>query len=86
MSKPEAKSQQPDVLEDDGESELLRNDESQPLRDLRRLVWSFVRQAPKMPNGGERVGEATANVTPWPHQGSSVSAALLALATTVAHR
>ena len=56
------------MLEADGESELLRNDEPQPLRDLRRLVWSFVRQAPKMPNGGERVGEATANVTPWPHQ------------------
>jgi len=36
--------------------------------DLRRRVWSFIKQAPKMPNGGERVGEATANVEPWPHQ------------------
>ena len=36
--------------------------------DLRRLVWAFIKQAPKMPNGGERVGEATSNVEPWPHQ------------------
>lgn len=42
--------------------------EPEPFVDLRRLVWDFIRQAAKMPNGGERVGEATANVTPWPHQ------------------
>ena len=36
--------------------------------DLHRLVWAYIKQAPKMPNGGERVGEATANVEPWPHQ------------------
>jgi superfamily II DNA or RNA helicase len=36
--------------------------------DLRRLVWAFIKEAPKMPNGGERVGEATSNVEPWPHQ------------------
>ncbi|MBM3879666.1 MAG: helicase [Verrucomicrobia bacterium] len=36
--------------------------------DLRRLVWAYIKQAPKMPNGGERVGEATASVEPWPHQ------------------
>ncbi len=40
----------------------------QPALDLRRLVWAYIKQAPKMPNGGERVGEATANVEPWPHQ------------------
>jgi superfamily II DNA or RNA helicase len=40
----------------------------EPLIDLRRLVWAFIKEAPKMPNGGERVGEATANVEPWPHQ------------------
>ncbi len=39
-----------------------------PNIDLRRLVWAFIREAPKMPNGGERVGEATCNVEPWPHQ------------------
>jgi len=40
----------------------------EPAIDLRRLVWAFIKEAPKMPNGGERVGEATANVEPWPHQ------------------
>lgn len=36
--------------------------------DHRREVWSYVRNAAKVPRGGERVGEATSNVTPWPHQ------------------
>ena len=36
--------------------------------DLRRLVWGFIRVAPTLPDGGERVGEATAAVEPWPHQ------------------
>ena len=36
--------------------------------DLRRLVWSFIRQAPKEEKGGTRIGEATSAVTPWPHQ------------------
>jgi SNF2 family DNA or RNA helicase len=36
--------------------------------DLRPLVWGIIRHAPELPGGGERVGEATANVVPWPHQ------------------
>ena len=36
--------------------------------DLRNRVWAFIRRAPTLPGGGERVGEATAAVTPWPHQ------------------
>jgi SNF2 family DNA or RNA helicase len=40
----------------------------EPAIDLRRLVWAFIKEAPKMSNGGERVGEATSNVEPWPHQ------------------
>jgi len=36
--------------------------------DARRAVWSFIAQAASMPLGGARVGEATAAVTPWPHQ------------------
>ena len=36
--------------------------------DLRRRVWAFIRQAPALPDTGARVGEATAAVTPWPHQ------------------
>ena len=36
--------------------------------DRRRLVWRFIARAPTLPGGGRRVGEATAAVTPWPHQ------------------
>lgn len=36
--------------------------------ELRRLVWSTIAQSASWPNGGERVGEATSIVTPWPHQ------------------
>ena len=36
--------------------------------DLRSRVWSFIRQAPSLSQAGERVGEMTAAVTPWPHQ------------------
>ena len=36
--------------------------------DLRSRVWAFIARAPSLPGGGIRVGEATAAVTPWPHQ------------------
>lgn len=36
--------------------------------DPRRLVWRFINHAPTLPQGGERVGEATSAITPWPHQ------------------
>ena len=36
--------------------------------DLRSRVWDFIRRAPTLPDGGAQVGEATAAVTPWPHQ------------------
>ncbi len=35
--------------------------------DRRGLVWTFIREAPAQ-SSGARVGEATAAVTPWPHQ------------------
>lgn len=41
---------------------------AEPIIDLRRLVWAYIKEVPKMPGGGERVGEATSNVEPWPHQ------------------
>ena len=34
----------------------------------RTLVWSLIRRAPAWPHGGERIGEATCAVQPWPHQ------------------
>ncbi len=39
-----------------------------PPIDRRSLVWAFLREAPRRAGGGERVGEATAAVVPWPHQ------------------
>ena len=39
-----------------------------PSGDLRSHVWSFIQQASSLPEGGERVGETTSAVTPWPHQ------------------
>ena len=39
-----------------------------PSVDLRTRVWGFIRRAPTLAGGGARVGEATAAVTPWPHQ------------------
>ena len=36
--------------------------------DPRKIVWGFISAAPAMPNGGERVGEATSPITPWAHQ------------------
>ena len=39
-----------------------------PAHDRRGLIWTFIREAPRRAAGGERVGEATAAVTPWPHQ------------------
>jgi len=36
--------------------------------ELRRLVWSTIAHSASWPGGGERVGEATSIVTPWPHQ------------------
>lgn len=38
------------------------------IEERRRELWAFLRDAPALPNGGERVGEATAAVVPWPHQ------------------
>ena len=35
---------------------------------LRERVWSFIRKAPSLTPNGETVGEATAPITPWPHQ------------------
>ncbi|MGE0445573.1 MAG: SNF2-related protein, partial [Vicinamibacterales bacterium] len=35
---------------------------------LRDEVWHTIAEAPAWPRGGERIGEATSIVTPWPHQ------------------
>ena len=48
--------------------EKPKSENPQPAADLRSRVWSFIRHAPSLPGGGERVGEATSAVKPWPHQ------------------
>ena len=42
--------------------------EPEPTVDPRAIVWSYIMQAPQRVPEGERVGEATSAVTPWPHQ------------------
>ncbi len=39
-----------------------------PASNRRQLVWSFIQRAPAHAPGGAQVGEATAAITPWPHQ------------------
>jgi superfamily II DNA or RNA helicase len=39
-----------------------------PATDRRRLVWTFIRHAPSLPEGGREVGAATAAIDAWPHQ------------------
>lgn len=34
----------------------------------RHAIWERIAKAATMPNGGERVGEATSAIVPWPHQ------------------
>ena len=44
------------------------DNDAPPLTDtLRTRVWTFIREAPSRPDG-DRIGEATAPVVPWPHQ------------------
>ena len=46
----------------------LEEQVGEPPTEPRRRVWSFIEQAPSLPDGGERVGEATSAIEPWPHQ------------------
>ena len=60
-----------DARDTEVEPEPSEPPEPAPLRapdDRRRRVWTFIRRAPGLPDGGARVGEATAAVSPWPHQ------------------
>ena len=45
-----------------------KDPDDEPTADLRSRVWSFIQQAPNLPDGGERVGETTSSISPWPHQ------------------
>ena len=54
---------QPAPAPDDPEAES-----PDPAADRRRRVWAFIGRAAGLARTGARVGEATAAVTPWPHQ------------------
>ena len=61
LKEPEETPDKPPPNKPEGQSALLTT-------DLRSRVWSFIQHAPSLPDGGERVGEITSAVTPWPHQ------------------
>lgn len=44
------------------------SDKTPPPSDIWKDVWAYILMAPAFPNGGERIGEATCPITPWPHQ------------------
>ena len=60
-AKPSPDKESPDATRPEGRA-------SKPPVDQRSRVWSFIQQAPSLPQGGERVGETTSAITPWPHQ------------------
>ena len=69
-SKPEPPMPPPvtaDALAPDGD-EPAADEIDRPAVDLRGRVWAFIDRAPSLPEAGACVGEATAAVTPWPHQ------------------
>ena len=57
-----------DVAVEVPERKLKPASPADPCSDPRSRVWSFLAAAPSLPGGGKQVGEATAAVTPWPHQ------------------
>ena len=63
----EQPAERPDSSEE-GEEETDKGSSTSRDPDFRSLVWTFIIQAPRWEPRGERIGEATAAVTPWPHQ------------------
>ena len=59
-----------DTPDDESESTTTKPapEPSASILDRRNVVWAFIKEAPTLPDGGTLVGEATAAVTPWPHQ------------------
>jgi SNF2 family DNA or RNA helicase len=57
-----------DDFQEYGQTEKEPASEPESIADPRRMVWQYIQSAPTWPDGGERVGEATSAVTPWPHQ------------------
>ena len=64
-------SRRPACRGQDARSDRQSPDRRQPHRllpdEIRRVVWTYIRNAARAWNG-VRVGEVTSTVTPWPHQ------------------
>ena len=68
LKEPEKKPAKPALEKPEPEAkESLKPPPLQP-GDLRSRAWSFIQHASSLTHGGERVGEVTSAVTPWPHQ------------------
>ena len=68
LKEPEKKPVNPSPEKPEPEATVSAKPAELPTGDLRSRVWSFIQHAPSRPHGGERVGEATSAVIPWPHQ------------------
>jgi len=68
LKEPEEKPAKPSPEKPEPETKEPENPTAPEQGDFRSHVWSFIQHAPSLPDGGERVGEATSAVTPWPHQ------------------
>ena len=68
LKNPELPPPKPHSEEPESAVKELGQPASPDLHDLRSLVWSFIQQAPALLSGGERVGEVTSPIVPWPHQ------------------
>jgi ERCC4-related helicase len=64
-SQPEGPAAPPD--EDHPEEQALDKPPAPTASELQRICWGIIRHGAQL-DGGERVGEATSNITPWPHQ------------------
>ena len=68
LKEPDKKPEKPSPDKPEPEAKELEIPPPLEHGDLRSRVWSFIQHAPSLPHGGERVGEMTSAVTPWPHQ------------------
>lgn len=62
------KTQLPDMEPPAAEPTPAQPDAKPTPGDTFRATWEFIHDAPKQPGAGDYVGEATAPVSPWPHQ------------------
>ncbi|MYK32342.1 MAG: helicase, partial [Boseongicola sp. SB0670_bin_30] len=68
LKEPEGKPAQRSLKKPDRPETEAERPAEDVLGDRRSRVWSFIRHAPSLTEGGESVGEATSAIEPWPHQ------------------